>query len=105
MFLSQDTHVDYEYLGVCVPVHIVHDIHVVGSVNRSIFQDTFFLTMKFLKPQELKFLLDSLQMIDLDPHNLYTNHLIGRFKHKPTLLTCIGTREKAFWKMSRSINK
>jgi len=31
MFLSQDTHVDYEYLGVCVPVHIVHDIHVVGT--------------------------------------------------------------------------
>ena len=35
MFLSQDTHVDYEYLGVCVPVHIVHDIHVVGNVRNS----------------------------------------------------------------------
>ena len=60
MFLSQDTHVDYEYLGVCVPVHIVHDI--VGTEAPEIAIRGEKTSFKFLKPQELKFLLDSLQM-------------------------------------------
>ena len=73
MFLSQDTHVDYEYLGVCVPVHIVHDIpvHVLPVGNRSIFNDEGRKHLKFLKPQELKFLLVSLQMLDLSALHLY----------------------------------